>query len=175
MNKTLGIATSHPEVYLRPLTIPDDIVLSEARNGDLHPLRLNMPDVPDRAELTWRDVLARNPAIAVMGVWGNGELAGEAYTIPTTRHPGWVEIGFQILRDYRRRGYAAAAAGALASMAHAVPDTEVVWAKAAETNIASRKVLQSAGFEHMGSVSGLAETFIFKRQVTQTGDSAFMW
>lgn len=63
---------------------------------------------------------------------------------------GMVEIGYTILPDFRRRGYARAAVGELFRYAEADPNVRVVRASISPDNAASLAVIRPFGFEQVG-------------------------
>lgn len=65
-----------------------------------------------------------------------------------------VEIGFSVIPDRRRRGYATEAAGAIVEWALREPGIEEVTARSDPENEASARVLMAAGFARAGEGSG---------------------
>jgi ribosomal-protein-alanine N-acetyltransferase len=63
-----------------------------------------------------------------------------------------VEIGFSVIPDRRRRGYATEAARALVDWAFRQPGIGEVVARSDPENEASARVLAAAGFERVGEV-----------------------
>ncbi len=64
--------------------------------------------------------------------------------------PGWVEIGYGVAESARGKGVATAAVRALIVRAFADPGVSEVYAETAVDNLASRRVLEKAGFQHVG-------------------------
>ena len=67
---------------------------------------------------------------------------------------GLLEIGFSVIPDRRRRGYATEAAGAMVAWALREPGVVGVIARCDGDNVASMGVLQRAGFERTEEVDG---------------------
>ncbi len=63
---------------------------------------------------------------------------------------GRVEIGYGIAEVCRRRGHATAAVRAMVAIASAEPGVRAVHAETAVVDVASRGVVQKAGFTHAG-------------------------
>lgn len=80
---------------------------------------------------------------------------------------GMVEVGYTVHPDFRRRGYATAALGALIDYAAAEPRVNVVRASVSPDNAASNATIAHYGFvqvgEQMDEIDGLE--LIFERPV----------
>jgi RimJ/RimL family protein N-acetyltransferase len=63
---------------------------------------------------------------------------------------GMVEVGYAVLPEHRRRGYARAALAALLDRAHREPDVRVVRLSIAPHNTASQAVARPFGFRVVG-------------------------
>jgi len=63
---------------------------------------------------------------------------------------GVVEIGYSVIPDRRRRGYASEAAGALVDWARSQDDVETVIAACDRENVASIRTLERLGFARSG-------------------------
>jgi RimJ/RimL family protein N-acetyltransferase len=68
---------------------------------------------------------------------------------------GAVEIGFSVIPDRRRRGYATEAARTLADWALRLPEVREVSARSEPENEASARVLVAAGFARIGAGGGV--------------------
>jgi len=101
---------------------------------------------------SWYAMTKTQPAtvIAAGGYIGPPNAAGE------------VEIGFSVMPQWRRQGYAAELARALTARASADPRVRTIVAHAAPSNTGSRSVLLRSGF---------AET----AQTNDDGDTRFEW
>ena len=76
---------------------------------------------------------------------------------------GIAEIGYGIAEDYQRCGYATEAVSALADWALSQPDIMCVMAETEESNTASRKVLNKAGFIPTGETGEEGPLFVRKK------------
>lgn len=65
---------------------------------------------------------------------------------PPNEH-GEIELGFGLSAHYRGQGYGSELAAALSQWLLALPDVRLVVARAYESNLASRRALERAGFE----------------------------
>lgn len=63
---------------------------------------------------------------------------------------GAVEIGYGVAPSARRRGYATQAARLLVRQAFETPGVHCVYAETAVDNLPSRRVVEKAGFAHIG-------------------------
>ena len=77
---------------------------------------------------------------------------------------GIAEIGYGIAEDYQGRGYATEAVSALTDWALMQPHVMCVMAETEESNIASQKVLNKAGFVPIGKIG--EEGPLFERRKT---------
>lgn len=68
---------------------------------------------------------------------------------------GAVEIGFSVIPDRRRRGYATEAAQCLVDWAFGDPDVREITAQSDPDNEASARVLRAAGFTRLGMVGSV--------------------
>jgi RimJ/RimL family protein N-acetyltransferase len=133
-----------------------------ARLEWLHGIRLGAPWPPplnDEASLAWSiSVLQANPAAAGWGFWyftlpggdkgpalaiGNGGFKGPPDA------DGTVEIGYSVLEEHQRRGYASEAVGALVEWAFTHPGVRRVIAETYPELIASIGVLKKLGFRQI--------------------------
>jgi ribosomal-protein-alanine N-acetyltransferase len=73
----------------------------------------------------------------------------------TVRSGGPPEIGYWLGRDYRRKGFAAEATGALIARIFTESDAPAVVATARTTNVASQRVLLAAGMTRVGYRRGM--------------------
>jgi [ribosomal protein S5]-alanine N-acetyltransferase len=119
------------------------------------------PDFFDAAVLNWfRSQLLTDPALApwlghyiVHECDGRDTLVGTAgYKGPPDAH-GAVEIGYAILGAYHRRGIGIAAVAILLAQAFADARVQLVVAETPVENLASRALLQKAGFRCVGGRS----------------------
>ena len=70
---------------------------------------------------------------------------------------GVVEIGFSVIPDRRRRGYATEAARSLVDWALRVPEIRDVVARSEAANEASGRTLTTAGFSRDGERDGVVD------------------
>jgi ribosomal-protein-alanine N-acetyltransferase len=63
-----------------------------------------------------------------------------------------VEIGYSVVPDRRRRGYATEAAAALVDWAHRQPNVSAVLARCEEDNLPSIRTLERLGFDRRGKI-----------------------
>jgi ribosomal-protein-alanine N-acetyltransferase len=70
---------------------------------------------------------------------------------------GRVEIGFSVIPDRRRRGYATEAAGAIVEWAIDQPDIGEIVARSDPDNVASARTLTATGFARVGERDGLIQ------------------
>ena len=120
-----------PQEWPPPVFEPDDV----AR------VRRQLTTAPSSGQWTLYYVLRRPVSDAERPV-----LIGVAgYVTPPTRD-GVVEIGYAIVAEHQRRGYATEAVAALLVRAFADSDVRVVAAKTYSTLLPSIRVLQKTGF-----------------------------
>jgi len=70
-------------------------------------------------------------------------------------HDGVVEIGFSVVPERRRLGYATEAARGLVAWALMEPTIRTVIARCEPDNVASIRVLEAVGFDQVGQSDGL--------------------
>jgi RimJ/RimL family protein N-acetyltransferase len=70
---------------------------------------------------------------------------------------GRVELGFSVIPDRRRRGYAGEAARSLVAWALRQPGVDEVIARSETANVASARTLVAAGFSRSGERDGIVE------------------
>ncbi len=130
--------------------------------GDLERAR-TLTDAPldpwlisDEAIGTWRHRAAQVVGAPQDLPWVTGLLVvdgacvGKAgfHAAPTPE--GMVEIGYAVVPSLRRRGHARAALALLVTRAHAEPGVRVLRATVSPDNVASRALLASYSFVHVG-------------------------
>jgi len=78
-----------------------------------------------------------------------------------------VEIGYGIAEPYRGRGFATAAVCELLQMAFSDPAVAEVYAETAADNASSRRVVEKAGFRHLGrratDADGIVDRWLVSR------------
>jgi RimJ/RimL family protein N-acetyltransferase len=145
-----------------------DMALAErddpARLERDHGIRLGLPWPPplnDEASLAWSiSVLREEKGVAGWGFWyialpatneggallaiGNGGFKG------APDGTGTVEIGYSVLEEYQRRGYASEAVEALVAWAFLQPGARRVIAETYPVLIGSIGVLKKTGFREIG-------------------------
>jgi ribosomal-protein-alanine N-acetyltransferase len=94
------------------------------------------------------------------GVWlmierGGGTVVGDAGFVGPPDASGIVEIGYGVVPERRRLGYATEAVGALVRWALAQPGVQAVAAACDAENVASIRTLERAGFARVGEADGL--------------------
>lgn len=98
---------------------------------------------------------------------GTGEIVGHAGFHGPPDENGMVEVGYTIHPEFRRRGYATAALGALIAYAAESGEARIVRASISPDNSGSLKTIAAYGFvqvgEQMDEIDGLE--FIFERPV----------
>ena len=94
---------------------------------------------------------------------GNGGYKGEP------DEEGMVEIGYAIVPEYRRRGFASEAARGLTRYAFSHPEVKVVQAHTLKHGIASIRVLEKLGMKFVGTVQDPDEGEVLHWRVTREG------
>lgn len=140
-------------IELRPLTpaaaaaLPHDRPTAERLLGATMPPSWPQPDLLDIMPML---AAAKSPAER-FGAWVMVERATNSVVgdIGFLGPPvdGTVEIGFSVIPERRRLGYASAAAATLVDFALAQPDVRTVIARSDAGNVGSAGVLERAGFQ----------------------------
>ena len=110
---------------------------------DRSPLRHRVPQV--RADPSVNPWLVR---LAV--VRESGEVVGLVNFHDRPDENGMVEIGYQVLPEHRRRGYAREMAATMWDFAASHPDVRVLRATFSPDNEGSRAIIEGAGFVQVG-------------------------
>lgn len=100
-----------------------------------------------------------SPAGDAFGVWVMIEsasriIAGDVGFKGPPDDAGVIEIGYSVIPDRRRRGYATEAARALVEWALLQPHVRVVVARCDPHNLPSIRTLERVGFTRAGEVGG---------------------
>lgn len=111
--------------------------------------------IDDRAAtLAWlerRQQVYDRDGLAWYGLWnGDSTFVGSCGTFRGDRCGDEPEIGYEIDLRYRRRGFAAEAAGIVTATAQSVGHTNL-WATIRPANIASVQIVQGLGYAHVRS------------------------
>jgi ribosomal-protein-alanine N-acetyltransferase len=148
-------------VELTPLPAAAAAALPDDRRVAAGLIGATLPDAWPQADLL--DVLpmqaAAEPADEPFGVWliierDTNIIVGDiGFMGPPDG--GAVEIGFSVIPDRRRRGYATQAANTLIDWAFRDPAIRLVTARSEPENEASARVLAAAGFVRVGDKGGI--------------------
>jgi [ribosomal protein S5]-alanine N-acetyltransferase len=84
----------------------------------------------------------------------DGRIIGDCGTLGWTDDKGRVEIGYGLSAKFRRRGFGAETARALADWVAAQPGVHAVTAAVQFGNLASRRLLERLGFALVGEADG---------------------
>ena len=124
-------------------------MLGEA--GPPGPLRLPAGGVDQPFVLGWirRTLAEMGPGTSWMMV-DDGVVVGLCSLKSPAEDDGYVEIGYGVAPDHRRRGYATRAAAELIERAARMPGIHGLWATTAADNAPSQKVLSANGFTERG-------------------------
>jgi ribosomal-protein-alanine N-acetyltransferase len=98
---------------------------------------------------------AASPETECYGVWVMVEresesVVGDVGFMGPPDEAGSIEVGYSVIPDRRRRGYATEAAGAIVEWAFSQPGVEVVVAGCDRDNEPSIRILERLGFQRTG-------------------------
>jgi RimJ/RimL family protein N-acetyltransferase len=100
---------------------------------------------------------------------GGDILVGDGGFMGLPDDDGRVEIGYSILPDYRRRGYAREGVEGLLKVAFGIRGIDTVMAETEKSNAASIRLLEKLGFARMAGAEGTDTLwFALTRQVYET-------
>ncbi len=144
-------------IELRPLpalaaaALPDDREEASRILGATLPTEWPQPDLLDVLRLQ----AAASPETEGFGVWvmiehDSGSVVGDIGFIGPPDEAGSIEVGYSVIPDRRRRGYATEAAGAIVEWALSQPDVRVIVAGCDSDNAPSIRVLERLGFRRTG-------------------------
>jgi len=146
---------------LTPLPAAAAEALPDDRSAAAAVIGSSLPDAWPQMDLL--DVLpmqaAAEPATERFGIWlmierdTNTVVGDIGFMGPPDG--GVVEIGFSVVPDRRRRGYATEAARSLVDWAFADPAIREITARSEPENEASARVLSAAGFARIGESRGV--------------------
>lgn len=105
------------------------------------------------------DLLPLQARSGRFGIWvvierETGTVVGDVGFVGPPDEAGAVEIGYSVVPDRRRRGYATEAAAALVAWALAQPGVSAVAARCDRDNGASIRVLERVGFRRIPAAGG---------------------
>lgn len=138
---------------LRPLpalaaaALPEDREEASRILGATLPTEWPQPDLLDVLPLQ----AAASPETEGFGVWvmiehDSGSVVGDIGFIGPPDEVGSIEVGYSVIPDRRRRGYATEAAGAIVEWARSQPDVRVIVAGCDSDNAPSIRILERLGF-----------------------------
>ena len=150
-------------VSARMRLIPATVPLARAELADRAAFsRLLSASVPDQwppvtladALPTFLELIEAAPELAGWYVWyamirrpdSASDILGASVGFKGPPKDGTVEIGYSVLPQFQRRGYATEMVRSLTEWAFRQPGVDRISAQTAETNIASLRVLHKAGF-----------------------------
>jgi RimJ/RimL family protein N-acetyltransferase len=105
-------------------------------------------DSPAAYQTRWERILADRTVLARTILW-NGQIVGSVHQFPLFQKPS---VSYWISREFWGRGIATRALGAFLRETGVRP----LYARVAEDNLGSRKVLENCGFRRVGEAKGLA-------------------
>jgi RimJ/RimL family protein N-acetyltransferase len=148
------------QVALTPLPAAAAAALPHDRPMASRLIGSTLPDGWPQADLL--DVLPMQAAVTPgdehFGIWlmierGSNTVVGDIGFLGPPSH-GTVEIGFSVIADRRRRGYASEATERLVAWALKQPEIGEVVATCDADNEASARTLSAAGFTRLGEIDG---------------------
>jgi ribosomal-protein-alanine N-acetyltransferase len=146
---------------LRPLPASAAAALPEDREEASRILGATLPAAWPQRDLL--DALplqaAASPETEGFGVWvmierKSGSVVGDIGFIGPPDDAGSIEVGYSVIPDQRRRGYATEAAGAIVEWVFSQPGVQVVVAGCDGDNVPSIRTLERVGFRRICEVNG---------------------
>jgi ribosomal-protein-alanine N-acetyltransferase len=148
-------------IELRPLpslaaaALPDDRAEASRIIGAALPTEWPQIDLLDVLPVQ----AAASPGMECFGVWvmierDSGTVVGDIGFFGPPDDGGVVEVGYSVIPDRRRRGYATEAARAIVGWALSQPGVDVVVASCGSGNGPSIRMLERLGFQRSGSADG---------------------
>ena len=146
---------------LRPLpaiaaaALPEDREEASRILGAALPVEWPEPDLLDVLPLQ----AAASQETECYGVWvmierESGSVVGDVGFIGPPDENGSIEVGYSVIPDRRRRGYATEAASAIVEWALSEPGVQVVVAGCDRDNEPSIRTLERLGFQRTGEANG---------------------
>jgi len=135
--------------------LPEDREEASRILGAALPVEWPQPDLLDVLPLQ----AAASQETECYGVWvmierESGSVVGDVGFIGPPDENGSIEVGYSVIPDRRRRGYATEAASAIVEWALSEPGVEVVVAGCDRDNEPSIRTLERLGFQRTGEASG---------------------
>jgi ribosomal-protein-alanine N-acetyltransferase len=146
---------------LRPLPAQAAASLPEDRKGASRIIGATLPAEWPQPDLL--DVLplqaAAPPGEECFGVWvmierDSGSVVGDIGFVGPPDESGSVEVGYSVIPDRRRRGYATEAARAIVEWALSQPGVEMIVAGCDSDNAPSIRTLERLGFRRTDEANG---------------------
>lgn len=144
-----------------------------ARNRDEVVGTINAMDASARAQIS-QDWWAKFQASAFEDPWVHGFRvclpSGEEVGMGSFKGPpvnGVVEIAYAIVPEHQGKGYATEAARAMTEHAFQSPEVTTVCAHTLPDGVASQRVLQKAGYHHVGEVVDPEDGLVWRFEVAR--------
>ncbi len=157
--RALRLVTERLE--LKPLPASAARALPEDRDGASRDLGARIPAEwphPDLLGVLRRQAAASRNA-ECFGVWviierDSGSVVGDIGFHGPPDDAGTIEVGYSVIPDSRRRGYATEAASALVVWALSQPSVHLIVAGCDPNNVPSIRTLERVGFRRTGEANG---------------------
>ena len=135
--------------------LPEDREEASRILGAALPVEWPQPDLLDVLPLQ----AAASHETECYGVWvmierESGSVVGDVGFIGPPDENGSIEVGYSVIPDRRRRGYATEAASAIVEWALSEPGVQVVVAGCDRDNEPSIRTLERLGFQRTGEANG---------------------
>ena len=147
-------------IELRPLPAAAAAALPEDREGATRVLGAMLPDAWPQPDLP--DVLPMqadtSPETECFGVWvmikrNSRSVIGDIGFMGPPDEAGAIEVGYSVIPERRRRGYATEAARAIVDWALSQPSVQAVVADCDSDNVPSIRTLEGLGFQRTGQAN----------------------
>ena len=148
-------------IEVRPLPALAAAALPEGREQASRILNATLPAAWPQPDLL--DVLplqaAASPEAECFGVWviierDTGSVVGDIGFLGPPDAAGAIEVGYSVIPNRRRRGYATEAASVIIDWALSQPSVQVVVAGCDDDNLPSIRTLEGLGFQQTGEANG---------------------